>query len=248
MKKFNKKVIGATINIMSAIGTAALLSYIPQGMAGDKVPDDIFNFAYNYEVGMFEHRRHYYGKNGPYKIVEYSDIERAFQKNAVKAASDFSNDFILTQVRIGGTYELEDGKGRLQAKSAGEFVIMPVNFIFTHASDLVGIEDDLNANYVLCTGGASAKFGGIFYDCSSFFGRFVREVATPAGDAYRKNANKDALKVLKGGKSMYIEGLVHYLAYKAVQEDQALKLECSTGIGPKCLDGIDRALGFEVGK
>ncbi len=248
MKKFNKKIISTTIRTMAAIGVATSLSYIPQGMAGDKVLDDIFSFAYKYEVGMFEHRRHYYGKNGPYKIVEYSDIEKAFQKNAVKAAHDFSKDFILTRVKIGGTYELEGGKGRLQAEAAGDFVIMPVNFVFPHASDLVDLDGDLSGNYVLCTGGASAKLGGIFYDCSSFFWRFVREVATQVEEAYNKKLTPDALKVLKGGKPMYMEGTVHYLAYKAVEADPALKKECSTGMGPKCLDGIDKALGFEVEK
>lgn len=249
MKKFSKNVISSAVVAMTL---AATMSYSTQGHAAgeDKelLPEDIVNFIYRYEGALYNNKRHSYGKRGPYKFVEYSDIEKAFQKNSIKAAKDFSKDFIVTRVKVGSTHELEDGKGGLVAEAAGKFVLMPVKFIFTYARDLVTFEDELNENFLICTGGAYSKFGGVFLDCSSFTGHVFREVYTDALDAYNKKLTPNALKVLKDGKPMYMEGTVHYLAYEAVEADPALKKECSTGMGPKCLDGIDKALGFEVKK
>lgn len=248
MKKFSRNVINSAVVAMTL---ATTMSYSTQGHAAGEakeLPDDIVNFMYRYEVALFNNKRHYYGKIGPYRFVEYADIEKAFQKNSIKAARDFSKDFIVTRVEVGSTHELDDGEGGLVAEAAGKFVFMPVKFIFTYARDLKTFEDEDNQNFLICTGSVYSKFGGVFRGCSSFTGHVYREVYTAALEAYNKKLTPDFLKVLKGGKPLYMEGTVHYLAYEAVEADPALKKECSTGMGPKCLNGIDKALGFEVKK
>lgn len=247
MKKFSRNVISSAVVAMTLAATMLSTQGHAAGEA-KKLPDEIANFIYRYEGALFNNNRHYYGKSGPYRFVEYADIEKAFQKNSIKAAEDFSKDFIVTRVEVGSTQELDDGEGGLVAEAAGKFVFMPVKFIFTHARDLVTFEGEHNQNFLICAGSVYSKFGGVFRGCSSFLGHVFRELYPAALEAYNKKLTPDFLKVLKGGKPLYMEGTVHYLAYEAVEADPALKKECSTGMGPKCLNGIDKALGFEVKK